>query len=345
MKKIIACSLSSLLLASCGGDGSPTEPTPVATSVTLSETSLIFTSLGATSHLSATVKDQNGSTMSGASVTWSSSNPAVATVLANGLVTAISFGSATVLAQSGPVSAMASVTISTFHLAANGVTVMCTDADVGETGTVGGVVYTKRSKAQIDVLVDAEDHAPLATTCTSGVTDMSSMFREATSFNGDIGSWDVSSVTDMYAMFYNADVFNQDIGSWDVSGVMTMAHMFYNADAFDQDIGSWDVSSVTDMEGMFYYASTFNGDISSWDVSSVTDMSSMFRLATAFNADIGSWDVSSVTNMYAMFYRANAFNQDLSGWCVSLITSKPTGFDTSANSWVLARPVWGTCPS
>jgi hypothetical protein len=57
-------------------------------------------------------------------------------------------------------------------LAANGVTVVCTAAVVGETGTVGGVIYTKRSRAQMDVLVAAEDYAPLATTCTSNVTDM-----------------------------------------------------------------------------------------------------------------------------------------------------------------------------
>jgi len=67
--------------------------------------------------------------------------------------------------------------------------------------------------------------------------------------------------------------------------------------------------------------------------------------ATAFNQDIGSWDVSSATWMKYMFDGATAFNQNLSGWCVSLITTEPITFDNGATSWVLARPVWGTCPS
>jgi hypothetical protein len=49
--------------------------------------------------------------------------------------------------------------------------------------------------------------------------------------------------------------------------------------------------------------------------------------------------------MFGMFWNATAFNQDLSSWCVSNIASTPIYFDTAANSWVLARPVWGTCPS
>ena len=52
MKRTVAFSalLFSLFLWSCGGDSTPTAPTPtpVATSITLSEASLSFASLGAT---------------------------------------------------------------------------------------------------------------------------------------------------------------------------------------------------------------------------------------------------------------------------------------------------------
>jgi uncharacterized protein YjdB len=120
MKKSGAVSavLFSLLLWSCGGDdASPTtpttttKPTPVATSVTLSVTSLSLASLGVTSQLSATVKDQNGATMASTTVTWATSDAAVATVSSAGLVTSVADGTVTITATSGSLSATAAVTV------------------------------------------------------------------------------------------------------------------------------------------------------------------------------------------------------------------------------------------
>jgi len=173
----------------------------------------------------------------------------------------------------------------------------------------------------------------------SNVTNMKRMFRDATSFNGDIGSWKVSNVTDMSDMFYNADSFNGDIGSWDVSGVENMEEMFRDAISFDQDISSWDVSNVTNVGFMFNNATSFNQDIGSWDVFSVTDMQSMFRGATSFNQDIGSWKVSNVTDMEEMFQDATSFDQDIGSWDVSSVTtmrsmfSFATSFNQDIGSW------------
>jgi hypothetical protein len=166
-------------------------------------------------------------------------------------------------------------------------------------------------------------------TVPSTVTDMSSMFREATAFNQDIGQWTVGNVENMSSMFYGATAFNQDIGQWTVGSVENMSTMFRDATAFNQDIGQWTVGSVTDMSFMFRGATAFNQDIGQWPVGSVTNMSSMFRSATAFNQDIGQWPVGSVTNMSSMFLDANAFNQDIGQWPVGSVTNMSSMFSST----------------
>src|SRR5206468_1460167 len=56
--------------------------------------------VGGTRQLSAVTKDAAGNTLTGRVVTWSSSNPAVATVSASGLVSGVAAGSASITATS-----------------------------------------------------------------------------------------------------------------------------------------------------------------------------------------------------------------------------------------------------
>jgi len=175
---------------------------------------------------------------------------------------------------------------------------------------------------------------------TSSLTNLRTAFL-LTPFNQPLNNWDVSNVTDLFRTFSQSD-FNQNINNWNVSKVTNMIETFSSSD-FNQFIGSWDVSSVTSMAGLFRNT-LFNQNLSNWNVSNVIDMSSMFHFAYDFNQDISSWNVSNVTNMSNMFQDAQDFNQNLSSWCVTNIAFKPTLFDSGANSWVLAQPIWGTCP-
>ena len=68
-------------------------------------------SAGQTVQLTATLKDSAGNTLTGRTVTWTSSNTAAATVSGSGLVTGVAAGSATITATSGGKSGTATITV------------------------------------------------------------------------------------------------------------------------------------------------------------------------------------------------------------------------------------------
>ena len=176
---------------------------------------------------------------------------------------------------------------------------------------------------------------------TSLITDMSSLFKDMTQFNGKIGNWDTSKVTNMHCMFVGAKSFNQPIGNWDTSHVTDMNGMFYEAESFNQPIGNWDTSKVTIMSAMFERAESFNQPIGNWDTSKVTDMSLMFKYAKSFNQPIGNWDTSKVTDMHEMFEHAASFNQPIGNWDTSNVTSMRRMFEGS-NSFNQPIGNWDT---
>ena len=204
----------------------------------------------------------------------------------------------------------------------------------------------------------------------SSITNTSSMFYYATSFNKNIGSWNVSNVENMRSMFQSATVFNQDISSWSVDKVTTMNRMFYLASdfnqnigtwlnnpneltdighmfdqaiSFNQDIGNWDVSKVLNMNSTFLKASVFNQNLNNWNVSKVTDMGRMFKQATVFNGNISNWNVAKVKYMYETFAFADAFNQDLSSWVteeglnMSSMFAGADVFNQNIGSWDVSK--------
>ena len=221
----------------------------------------------------------------------------------------------------------------------------------------GSIAWTSMAEAFqgcVNLNITATDAPDL-----SGVTSLNRMFGNASAFNSDIHSWDVSSVTDMAYMFtqtafdhelndwdvgsvtnmremFSYSPFNQDLSSWQVTNVTNMTLLFAST-PFNQNIGSWDVSNVTSMSGMFS-GTPFNQDISNWDVSHVTNMGNMFS-SSAFNQDIGTWNTGAVTEMSGMFANAQDFNQDIGGWDVSMVFSTlgmfngATAFDQNLGSW------------
>ncbi|MDP3987055.1 MAG: BspA family leucine-rich repeat surface protein [Nanoarchaeota archaeon] len=153
----------------------------------------------------------------------------------------------------------------------------------------------------------------------TGTTTLESMFRAATSFNGNISNWDVSNITNMITLFFSATSFNQDLSDWDMGNVVFMLNMFRSATSFNGSLSNWDTGSVTDMGSVFRDATSFNGNVSNWNTSNVLDMNFMFR-STPFNQDISNWDTGKVTRMDFMFQGATSFNQDISNWDTGKVT-------------------------
>lgn len=193
--------------------------------IELSYTLLTLTSLGNTSQLSATVKDENGNKISAAAVAWATSDSTVATVSSTGLVTAVRSGIATITADAGAIRATSEITVTQGGLSVDVTTVSWTEGGAATiTGTGFGqtpssnsvtldtepTTITSASTTQLTVIVPTFACKP------SRVTDLVvTVGNESTTAtvgvkpNGTI--WDLNVGGGVYTT--SADCINLDAGS------------------------------------------------------------------------------------------------------------------------------------
>ncbi len=195
----------------------------------------------------------------------------------------------------------------------------------------------------------------------SNMTDnrTSSAFFNCTNLvdnGGAMGSWDVSAITNFSTMFRGASSFNGDISGWTTTAATSFANMFNGATAFNSGPGNktinWDLNGVTSINRMFEGATSFNQDVSGWTTTTVANMSQLFDGATSFDQDLSSWNVEAVTNADLIFngITLSTANYDalLISWSAQTLTG--TGNFSGGNSTYCAGEAaraiidatWGT---
>ena len=174
------------ILPACGKDSpsspKPPEPPPPApseaTRIEVIPPSHRLNAVGQTVQLTARVYDQHNAPMNNATVAWSSNNPSVATVSAQGLVTAVKNGVARITATSGGVSSGIDVTVmqeaGSIVIEPGEATLMSLGATVqlaaavldGQGQPVSGAVVTRQSSDEQVATVSAQG---LVTAVKNGV--------------------------------------------------------------------------------------------------------------------------------------------------------------------------------
>lgn len=121
------------------------------TAIHLDAQSIMLTSIGSTQQLTATT------TPIGGVVTWASSDTSIATVSNTGLVTSVGYGSCTVTASSGSVSASCAVAVSQ-------VTLTSIAADYQQSGTVYDTASLDSLKSDLTVIATYSDSSTATVT-------------------------------------------------------------------------------------------------------------------------------------------------------------------------------------
>jgi len=183
----------------------------------------------------------------------------------------------------------------------------------------------------------------------ANVNTMSWMFASATSFNQDIGGWNVANVENMSTMFNGATSFNQNIGSWNMANANSLGYMFLGATSFNQNLCGWTrlSRSCTDLFKDSGCPEKSNIDICSTSGTLVAacqtcgSPGSPQSITTTFSSNFSGFgavfDVIPLTNMEITDMKVN-----LSGGStvtIRLYTKVGThvGFEETSSAWTLVK--------
>ena len=134
-----------------------------------------------------------------------------------------------------------------------------------------------------------------------------------------------SNTTKMDEMFKRCTALETlDLSSFDTSNVINMSNMFDDCRSLKSiDLSGFDTSHVNKMSAMFYECRALERlDLSHFNTSNVTDMGYMFAFCNSLKElNVSSFDTSKVTSMRAMFEDCNTLTElDLSNFDLSKVT-------------------------
>lgn len=206
-------------LVACGG--APASSPAVSTiTVTPANPSIV---IGTTQALTAKATDSSSNPIAGATFTWTSSDTAVATIDANGLATAVSPGSSTIIAASGGINGITKLTVTPVPVAPviTGLTVTPSSLPVGG-GSVTFAWTLTGTSATLSIDNGVGDVTGL-TQKTVNVTSSTGFNLTATNAAGTT-SQDVSVVVPPSALFVNPSTGDDTFAGTHAQPFRTLTH-------------------------------------------------------------------------------------------------------------------------
>ncbi len=152
MKRVACAVLMMAVMTACGGGGdSATAPTPPPANAGVSTVTVTVSpsqiTVGATATATAELRSGAGAVLTGRSVDWSSSAPAIASVSSAGVVSAIAAGSATITGTSEGKSGSAPISVAPAPVATVSLTLALPSLTLGATTTASAVLRDERGAA------------------------------------------------------------------------------------------------------------------------------------------------------------------------------------------------------